>query len=370
MKPFIWDKQYETGLEKIDLQHLQLVDQINAIASLLSTPKDAHEGDLTRTVEALFEYTKFHFGEEEELMKANGVHPHFIEFHQLQHASFVEELNTYSSSVQTGAPDLQRLMTYLVNWLAYHILGIDHTLAKQITLMQSGSTPGEAYLSSMQSMAEKHTLDPFLRALDGLFREVCRRNQELSVLNQSLESKVAERTLALRNANEQLEHMAFTDTLTGIPNRRYIIFRLERAFEHSVQSHAPLSCLLIDADDFKIINDTYGHDAGDKVIRVLAKELEGAVRTDDIVGRLGGDEFFIILPSTDLPGAMHIAEYVRQTISVLCVPVGGGEWRGSVSIGVASRNENIRNYNELITLADKGVYLSKAHNRNCVSVAE
>ena len=369
MTPFGWNKQYETGVETIDSQHLVLVEQINNIALLLSDRTNAHLDILEKTLPTLMEYTSFHFGAEEKIMILAQVDERHVRYHQGQHASFIAEINEYNNAVHAGNINYQRLLTYLIDWLAYHILGVDHALVKQISMIEAGVSPEQAYVTSMQSVADKHMLDPFLRALDGLFREVCQRNQELSELNKSLESKVTERTLALRNANEQLEHIAFTDALTGIPNRRYILFRLAKEFEHSAQHHTNISCMLIDADGFKRVNDTYGHDAGDKVIWQLAKELQHAVRTDDVVGRLGGDEFFIILPNTDLQGATYVAENVRCAVSKLIVPVGDGVWKGSVSIGVASRNEQTLQYEDLIKRADKGVYLSKENGRNCVSIA-
>ncbi len=370
MKPFVWSTQYETGLETIDSQHLVLVEQINNIAILLSDAQDVHTEILAKTLPTLVEYTKFHFGEEETLMELAGVYPPFAEHHKAQHASFIAEIDLYNRSVHSGNMNYQRLLTYLIDWLAYHILGVDHALVKQIKLIESGVTPEQAYLSSMQSVTERHMVDPFLRALDGLFREVCRRNQELSELNKSLESKVSERTIALRNANERLEHMAFTDALTGISNRRHIMARLAKEFAVSVTNNAPLSCLLIDADGFKKINDTYGHDAGDIVIKQLAQRLVHSVRTDDLVGRLGGDEFFIILPNTDRRGASHIAEIIRNAVATLYVPVSGGGWKGSISIGVASRNATTNTHEDLVKLADQGVYLAKNNGRNCVAISE
>jgi diguanylate cyclase (GGDEF)-like protein len=126
---------------------------------------------------------------------------------------------------------------------------------------------------------------------------------------------------------------------------------------------------MVDADGFKQINDNYGHDAGDEVLRQLARNLRYAVRTDDIVCRLGGDEFFVICQGTPQEGAMRLAEKMRQAIAALRVPAGSGAWHGSVSIGVAARMAGMEKYEALIKAADEGVYAAKKNGRNCVAVS-
>jgi hemerythrin len=123
---------------------------------------------------------------------------------------------------------------------------------------------------------------------------------------------------------------------------------------------------MIDADHFKEVNDTYGHDAGDSVLIKLAKTLQHSLRNDDIVCRLGGDEFFVICPNTDREGGMYIAELTRKVVSELRVHTGGEPWHGSVSIGVASRSPDMESCDELIKAADKCLYAAKEAGKNCV----
>lgn len=123
---------------------------------------------------------------------------------------------------------------------------------------------------------------------------------------------------------------------------------------------------MVDADHFKEVNDTFGHDAGDDVLRELSKALAHTVRSDDIVCRLGGDEFLIICANTDQEGGMHIAELARATVSVLRVPTGDAAWPGSISAGVAARSAEMGNHEALIKRADEGVYAAKRDGRNCV----
>ncbi len=123
---------------------------------------------------------------------------------------------------------------------------------------------------------------------------------------------------------------------------------------------------MVDADDFKAINDTYGHDAGDTVLQRLAQELQHAVRSDDVVCRLGGDEFLIICPDTDMAGALYLGEQTRTKVAALKVNAGSGFWHGSVSIGVASSGPAIADIDALIKEADLAVYRAKKDGRNCV----
>jgi hemerythrin len=182
--------------------------------------------------------------------------------------------------------------------------------------------------------------------------------------------RVAERTLALTEANRQLDDLANTDILTALPNRRYALQRLAREWDAAVRDDRPIACMMVDADGFKIINDTHGHDAGDAVLRTLAKQLQHSVRTDDIVCRLGGDEFLVICPGTPLVGAMKLAETIRSEVAALRVPAGPGEWRGSVSIGVASRTAAMTRHEDLVKAADLGVYVAKRKGRNRVDTVD
>ena len=125
--------------------------------------------------------------------------------------------------------------------------------------------------------------------------------------------------------------------------------------------------MMIDADGFKGINDSYGHEAGDEVLRQLSLSLKEAVRTDDMVCRLGGDEFLIVCANTPLDGALRTAEKVRSEVANLRVAAGTGAWQGSISVGVAVRQPDMLNIEDLLKTADEGVYIAKRNGRNQVA---
>jgi hemerythrin len=368
MDSFIWDKHFVTGLTEVDEQHHHLVDVINQFGGLLTRPEGATFDDIEKVFGELAAYTKYHFAEEESLMDKAGVDQRHGEHHRLEHVKFFEEVAQMHAAISRENPDTAKpLLKFLIYWLAYHILGSDQCLAKQIAAIRAGQTPEVAYLA--EERMKEGAVEPLLHALNGLFKQVSERNRELQLLNQTLESRVVERTEELALANRQLEEIALTDVLTGLPNRRFAMQQLALAWDESVKEDSPLACMMIDADGFKQINDNHGHDAGDEVLRQLSRNLRYALRTDDIVCRLGGDEFFVICPRTQHDGAGRLAEKMRQAIAALRVPAGKGEWRGSISIGVAARKAGMTNFEALIKAADENVYVAKKNGRNCVSVA-
>jgi hemerythrin len=370
LESFHWDKHFETGLDTVDLQHHALIDLINQFGELLTQGDCATVGEVEALLTKLASYAQFHFQDEEDLMLRVGLDARHIKEHKQFHAEFLQEVKQMQEGVAERAEKAQGLLKFLTYWLAFHILGTDQSMARQVAAIQAGHNSDAAFLAE-QDMQEGAT-EPLLQALNGLFQQVSQRNRELQELNATLETKVAQRTHSLAEANLLLEQMAQTDVLTGLPNRRHAMAALAQAWLTAVQDGSPLACMMIDADGFKQANDKYGHDAGDEVLRQLSRQLRYAVRTDDIVCRLGGDEFLIICPNTSAPGAMQVAEAMRQEIAKLHVAVNGGEWLGSISVGVAVKSPSMQNFEELIKAADEGLYTAKRNGRNrvaCSSIA-
>lgn len=364
MESFRWDKNFVTGLSDVDRQHKHLVGIINKFGNLLAEDQIVFD-DIEVIFKELADYTQYHFQEEEELMAQIGLDRRHVDQHIESHRTFLHEITSMHAAISQDNPDSAKLLLdFLTHWLAFHILGTDQNMARQVEAIQSGVMPRNAY--EIEERERDKATEPLLIALNGLFEQLLARNKTLIQLNQSLEEKVAERTKELSEANRHLEELSLTDVLTGLPNRRHAMRRLASVWEESIQNDLPLVCMMIDADHFKEINDTYGHDAGDIVLSELAKTLQHSLRTDDIVCRLGGDEFFIICPNTDKDGGMHIAELTRKTVAELRVPTGGEAWHGSISVGVASRTLLMKNYEDLIKAADKGVYVAKQNGKNCV----
>lgn len=369
MDTFKWDKNFETGLIEVDLQHHELVRLINRFGELLAQDVPPTKADLEAVFGELVAYTHYHFREEESMFKLAGLDTRFVGMHMQLHQDFLheaEKMHTEVSPENTSAA--RTMLSYLVHWLAFHILGVDQSMARQVAAIQKGQKPEDAYLRETEIAGT--VTEPLLLALDGLFRQVSAQNRQLLEFNRTLELKVDERTAALSAANQQLEEMALTDALTKLPNRRHAMARLAKEWADSAETANPLACMMIDADGFKQVNDNYGHDAGDEVLRQLSRQLLHAMRTDDAVCRLGGDEFLIICPKSNLDNAMRIAEQMRQQVAQMRVAAASGEWIGSVSVGVAARTPEMRNIEDLIKAADEGVYIAKRNGRNCVASSQ
>ena len=367
MDSFHWSKYFETGLETIDMQHRGLVDLINRLGDLLIQSQGASLADINTLFTELAAYAKRHFLEEEKLMQHAGLDPRHIQQHKRSHADFVQDVTVLHERASARKETAEALLKFLTYWLTYHILGIDQSMAKQIAAIEAGKTPQDALAA--EAVMQEGATGPLLNALNGLFQQVSERNRELQELNRTLEAKVAERTRALSETNAFLEQLALTDVLTGLPNRRQAMAWLGQAWAQSELDHSPLTCLMIDLDGFKQINDRHGHAAGDEVLRALATHLRTCVRRNDIVCRLGGDEFLIICPGTALSGSLRVAETMREGVAKLNVPLNGRPWAGSISVGVAEKTPEMRDFDALVKAADEGLYLAKDRGRNNVACA-
>jgi diguanylate cyclase (GGDEF)-like protein/hemerythrin-like metal-binding protein len=395
METFRWDPRFETGLKIVDQQHQGLVALINRFSASLRGVARVGPDTIEEVYGELAGYAHTHFQTEEDLMRAAGVDARHLMPHLEEHNSFLANVSQIREEAGTQlAAGAQPLLNFLTRWLAYHILHTDQAMSRQIAAIRSGIASSTAYSSDIAG--DDAASSPLLEAMAGLFELVSERNRQLFEANQSLETKVRERTQALSEANQtllqtitnlrsereqtlrlsqelteanlRLETLAMTDSLTGLHNRRYAMERLMTELSAAKRHETPLSLVLLDADGLKVVNDTYGHDAGDALIRVLGITLKQWFRADDVVCRMGGDEFLVICPHTDGARGHQVAERVRAAVSSMRVPTGEGEWKGSISIGLAALSPSLHDVKALIKAADAAVYEAKRQGRNRVVV--
>jgi diguanylate cyclase (GGDEF)-like protein len=176
--------------------------------------------------------------------------------------------------------------------------------------------------------------------------------------------------LKIVNQLRLIEQLSLEDTLTNIPNRRNFDNRMILEWGRAIRDKVPLSVLMIDVDHFKIFNDTYGHQQGDKALQTVANAIRSALkRSSDFAARWGGEEFAVLLPNTDADGAMGVAERVRMSVeeSMVASICNTTKLKVTISIGIAtvmpSQEDTII---DLVRQADTALYTAKSMGRNRV----
>jgi diguanylate cyclase (GGDEF)-like protein len=183
----------------------------------------------------------------------------------------------------------------------------------------------------------------------------------------ALETELRDRKNEVEVLNDKLTRISLTDGLTEIDNRRCLEERLHEMWQHSVRLHEPLALIMCDIDKFKAVNDNYGHQAGDSVLKEVARLLKEDAREIDRVGRYGGEEFLLILPGTVLDAAVTFAERLREKVAAHTFTYTGGTLRRTISCGVAgSPHPRVKDQEALLKAADEALYVAKETGRNRV----
>lgn len=173
----------------------------------------------------------------------------------------------------------------------------------------------------------------------------------------------------IEDEKNRLEELAITDYLTGIYNIRYFYHRSIEEFSRCERYNLPASCMMLDIDHFKKINDTYGHKVGDKVLKEFAQVLKKGIRKSDVLARYGGEEFILLLPQTSPDGAVKEAERLRLMIGRHNFRHLKGRKKITVSIGVANYpHDDVKEHEDLITFADNALFQAKSSGRNRVVI--
>lgn len=168
---------------------------------------------------------------------------------------------------------------------------------------------------------------------------------------------------------EEVQSLALTDPLTGLQNRRSLFELGKIEFSRALRLERPFSCMMLDLDHFKQINDNYGHQIGDQVLQEFASRCKKSIREIDLLGRYGGEELIVLLPDTNRDRAVQVAERLRSEIGEHPVRVSDRDIHLTVSIGVATKDENTSNLEALIARADQAMYIAKHKGRNQVAIS-
>lgn len=357
---FNWEADWMTGIQTIDTQHRGLLDIINKLLQLCMKNDVASMNEVENIQQKLVQYVDVHFKTEESLMNHFNIDFRHYKEHKNLHEDFVEQVQVMFNEIILNS-EIDRvceIAEFLIKWLAYHILNTDKSLVRQIHAIEElKKTPKEAYDLEIERI--EATSEPLVKALRALFYIVSEKNKALKEANQELEKKILERTKALIEANEKLEAYSMYDELTGLPNRRFILFEIEKAINQWQRYQTHFSILFIDADKFKSVNDNFGHDYGDLVLKWLSGFFKNSIRKSDIACRLGGDEFVIICEHCDLKCAYTLAEKLSTNIKNYELDTLREVWNPSISIGVVEVNESNMTTKDILKRADEAMYISK-----------
>lgn len=332
-----------------------LIEQIKAVDSGYLTTKLAFNDTSAESQDYLVGFTR---------LQGTGQYESFnwlVLVRKPAAEAFVTARELQKSLIFVGllvAPILLLFISFAARWTTRPLLSI--------TLEASQLDPEkpDTLFRLREDYAEVKTLSSVLR---DLIHRLAGKTKELNELNAHLEQRVADRTQELNQVNRQLETTARTDSLTGLNNRGHYFELGAAALKKATRSNSPVAVIMFDADHFKKVNDTYGHSAGDQALVCLAQMALQALRDTDILARVGGEEFAILLENTTEQAAAEVAERLRASIETTPLVLKEDELVLTVSVGVAclipGQSDQL---DTLLALADKALYAAKAAGRNRV----
>lgn len=235
---------------------------------------------------------------------------------------------------------------------------------QQLTRIAQAISQGRP--ASFDVRVRTNELKELIQALQQMSSRFLEHQKELEAAARTLEHKVELRTQELAEANKRLTDLARKDTLTGLPNRLASTEFLQHEFQQLARRSASYAIIMLDIDYFKRVNDTYGHATGDKVLQHVAAVLASSIRANDFVGRVGGEEFMAVLPTTELVDAAKVAEKIRAAVEASPVE---GVGRITISVGVAQAHLSDTHADTAVNLADAMLYKAKHQGRNRVVTA-
>lgn len=240
-------------------------------------------------------------------------------------------------------------------------------LTKQIRQMDvDGHLSRQSPNAHSAGLANKNEIGEIENAILNLQSDLSDSYESLKRANDELENRVTERTKELNEAREKAEELARTDPLTGVNNRRAFFDYAERIHKLARRSESPYAVLMIDLDLFKRINDKHGHAVGDDVLKAVADILNSRIRESDVLGRLGGEEFAVLLPDTSPESAGGLANEIRQAVARSPIETNIGAVPVTISIGVGCMEDMSEGFQKTLTHADDALYAAKEAGRNLV----
>lgn len=254
----------------------------------------------------------------------------------------------------------QIIKTFLVSGILlvlFHRLIISRIDAIHRWLMSFSAEGNFTPLTFTNSKSSYDEIDELKDEINTVCKSLRRSTQELELL-------VEQRTEELKKANLKLEKLAYTDSLTGVANRSALLTKSEEELRRSRRLGYDMGVMMLDLDNFKSVNDTYGHDAGDKVLQSVAQAVNNSLRKEEMLGRIGGEEFVIIVYGADKIGMQQLALRIQDVISLQDFSFLREGYSVTVSIGYTKVEKN-EQFKSALKRADSHLYTAKANGRNC-----
>ena len=269
----------------------------------------------------------------------------------------------------------------LADWMMPELDGLE--LCRAVREMSESGALGFVYFILLTAKADdkRHVVEAFDAGADDFLTKPYVEDELLARLRAGvriidLQNLVTARQIEVHKINarmailnRKLQELATTDDLTKLNNRRCMLERLRENWTLAERHQRPMSFIMLDVDHFKRFNDSYGHEAGDVVLVQVAARIKSQLRNADVCGRLGGEEFAVLCPETDLEGTAQVAERIRDAIETHRLTHNGVSLSVTISAGVAQRSQQHSNCDALIAEADRALYAAKNAGRNRVGLS-
>ncbi len=365
---FPWNPLFEVGVKKIDEQHKELVKMINEICTcVLST--DNYEETITALFLRLIEYVDLHFKAEERYYERNMLPKNLLDKHKEYHKELVIQVLEYKKKYETKIDKqahLERILEALVMWLSEHILDDDMCLFLVIANMKSGMSPDIAEKKANETMlGYKGNISQIISSMMYVSSVTVLELKREIIYRKKLEEQLKKENTIRKEAERKFKYLALHDSLTNLPNRCLFEKLCNMALRSAKRNGYQQSILFVDIDYFKLVNDTYGHKAGDTLLVTIGERMNSCTREADIVARIGGDEFIIHLSGEC--NENYAGKVATKIINELSQPIDLGDGIATIgaSIGITIYPNDADNVAELIKNADSAMYVAKNSGKNC-----
>jgi len=336
-KNFIkWNSDFNTGFDDIDKDHRKLFGIFNAFYAAIGEQNVSYKTILP-FINDVLKYTRYHF--ETELKLMNEWSYSNVGLHSRMHRKFSSFVKRASIlAVSNPAEVSNQLIGLLEQWLLYHIIGVDAAMVREIRSLRAGETiPAKTESAKMQ---------------DRIFYDII-----------SINERLISRTFDILEQNKNLKSEILRDSLTNLHNRSALIDYLSMDIARTRRNDGMMAVGIIDIDDFKLINNTWGHEAGDRLLLKFAKRLELEMRESDFLARISGDEFVVLINDIDrhqpISQITQIANNLHKAVESPFEITRDAQTEVSVSMGLALFPADASETDELMRLADKAMYWIK-----------